>query len=309
MKKNNISERLAFGVAKAKRKASSYRLIRVLGARGAVTIALGAALSIGGVSDALTGVHFLVEKDLDSVQVLKQRSGTEQQKVVAKLGDGFAGNTVFKLSQLLPDRYVTRELSLFDDRWLPEILTAEQNRAQSKERNAFVKEIVRINDAIRREFFSESMPYGELIFEKAAKYDVDPALVAAVIEQESRFRKNAKSPVGARGLMQLMPRTGRWMGAQNLYDPDQNVDAGVKYIKYLQKTFNGDLKRTIAAYNGGEGNVRRYGGIPPFRETQHYVKTVMRNYEKRSNQLKKFEEKQLRGGGSVPEADGTLTLR
>jgi len=110
-------------------------------------------------------------------------------------------------------------------------------------------------------------------------------------------------------LMQLMPRTGRWMGAKNLHDPGQNIDAGVKYIKYLQKRFDGDLKHTIAAYNGGEGNVQRYGGIPPFRETQHYVKKVMRNYEKRSSQLKKFEEKQLRGGGSIPEADGTLALR
>jgi soluble lytic murein transglycosylase-like protein len=86
--------------------------------------------------------------------------------------------------------------------------------------------------------------------------------------------------------MQLMPRTGRWLGASNLYDPEQNVDAGVKYIKYLQKRFNGNLKQTIAAYNAGEGNVKRYGGVPPFQETRSYVKKVMSRYEERSAQLK-----------------------
>ncbi|HZF73487.1 MAG TPA: lytic transglycosylase domain-containing protein, partial [Gemmatimonadaceae bacterium] len=135
----------------------------------------------------------------------------------------------------------------------------------------------------------------------AAKYDVDPALVAAVVEQESRFRSTARSPVGARGLMQLMPRTGRWLGARNLYDPEQNIDAGVKYIRYLQARFDGNVKKTIAAYNAGEGNVRRYGGIPPFRETQTYVKHVMRNYAKRNAQLKQY--------GADRNADGEMTLR
>ena len=114
-----------------------------------------------------------------------------------------------------------------------------------------------------------------------------------MIEQESRFKPRAKSHVGARGLMQLMPRTGRWMGAKNLYDPEQNVDAGVKYIKYLDKRFKGNLKNTIAAYNAGEGNVQRYGGIPPFRETRTYVKKVLKNYDKRTRQLEAFEKKQL----------------
>ena len=302
MKNNNLSDQIALKVVKTRRKFSSYKLIRIFGARGAVTLALGAALSVGGVSDALEGVHFLIEKDLDSVQVLRQKKGTE--KVLATLSDGFAANTVFKLSQVLPDRYVTRQLALFDDQWL-----AGDTRAEQKRRNVFVEEMTRINDAIRREFFSSSMPYGDLIHQKAKKYDVDPALVAAVIEQESRFRKNAQSPVGARGLMQLMPRTGRWMGASNLYDPAENVDAGVRYIKYLQRRFDGDLKRTIAAYNAGEGNVRRYGGIPPFSETQHYVKKVLNNYDKRHKELKEWQEDQQRGGGTIPEPDRSLAVR
>lgn len=282
-------------------------VLRVLGGRGAATLLLGTALSIGGLTEAMENVHFLVQKDLDAVRVVRQSSRGE--KVVAKLDGGFTGNSVFKLSQVMPDTLVTRERTMFDQAWL----ALEQEAAQQpdkraeKKRDVFFEEMHRINDALQREFFATSMPYGELIHEKAQKYDVDPLLVAAVIEQESRFRRKAKSPVGARGLMQLMPRTGRWMGARDLYDPEQNVDAGVKYIKYLNKRFNGNLKLTIAAYNGGEGNVKRYGGVPPFRETRTYVRKVMKNYDKRSRELENFEKEQR--GGSIPEPDGTLTLR
>jgi len=99
------------------------------------------------------------------------------------------------------------------------------------------------------------------------------------------------------------------MGARDLYDPEQNVDAGVKYIKYLQSRFHGDLKNTIAAYNAGEGNVRRYNGIPPFRETQQYVKKVLRNYDKRNKQMQGWEKDQGQGSGLVSEPDGSLTIR
>jgi len=299
MRKNNLSDRVALNVAKARQKAHSKAIFRVLGGRGALTLLVGAVLSIGGLADTVQGVHFLVEKNLDSVQVVKQKA--DARKVVATLNDGFAANTVFKLSQLLPDRLVTRQLALFDEQWQ----IAGPGR---KHRNGFVEEMTRINDAIRREFFKDSMPFGGIIHEKAEKYDVDPSLVAAVIEQESRFRKNAISPVGARGLMQLMPRTGRWMGARDLYDAEQNIDAGVKYIKYLDKRFNGNLKNTIAAYNAGEGNVLRYKGIPPFRETEQYVKKVLGNYDKRQQQLKRFEQEQLRGGATI-DPDIALTVR
>lgn len=298
-KQRPLRERLSIRLACVRRNLQSRPFLRLLGGRAAATLALGAALSIGGVTDAFDNIHYLVEKDLDAVRVVQQRG--EDDKVVASLA-GFTGNTVFKLARALPDRYVTRELTLFDDAWLG------PQKPGHEQRDVFFEEMARINDAIRREFFAASMPYGDLIHEKSEKYDVDPALVAAVIEQESRFRERARSQVGARGLMQLMPRTGRWMGARDLYDPEQNVDAGVKYIKYLQQQFEGNLKKTLAAYNAGEGNVRRYGGVPPFRETQHYVKKVMSSYDKRSRQLKAWEADQ-RHGGSVPEADGVLTLR
>lgn len=286
--------------------AERHRVMRFLGGRGAAALLLGTALSIGGIAETMDNVHFLVQKDLDSVRVLRQRGGDE--KVVARIDGDFAGNAVLKLSRALPARYVSRDLALFDQKWIAtEAWASSSNPAGLQERDVFFEEMSRINDSIRAEFFASEIPYGDLIHEKAAKYKVDPSLVAAVMEQESRFKPRAKSPVGARGLMQLMPRTGRWMGASNLYDPEQNVDAGVKYIAYLNKRFNGDLKTIIAAYNAGEGNVRRYRGVPPFRETRTYVKKVMKNYDKRTRQLENYEKQQL--GGTVPEADGTLALR
>ena len=268
-----------------------------------MTLVLGCALSIGGVTEAFEGVHFLVEKDLDAVRVVRQKG--HRSTVVARLEDGFAANSFFKLSQALPHSLVTRQLSLFTDAWLPvdPLTAAEQART-----DVLHAELARIGNVIRRQFFNDQIPYGDLIHQKAEKYSVDPALVAAVIEQESKFRTGARSQVGAQGLMQLMPRTGRWMGARNLYDPEQNIDAGVRYIKYLQGRFDGNLKNTIAAYNAGEGNVIRYGGVPPFGETQTYVKRVMSNYARRNEQLKKYGQEQ--GGGETGEAaPGLVTLR
>lgn len=315
MKNLNLLDRLRARVARAAQKSSRSRMVRLLGGRGAATVLIGTALSIGGLSESYSDVHFLIDKKLDKVEVVRQQGDVET--VVATLGDGFAGNTVFKLSRMFPDRYVTRQLSLFDERsWIPDLSTLADlsavPKAVQKTGEVFHAEMARINDSIRRgffqtaseaarrEFFVKSIPYGDLIHRKAEKYDVDPALVAAVIEQESRFKSRAQSPVGARGLMQLMPRTGRWMGAKNLYDPEQNVDAGVRYIKYLDTRFKGNLKHILAAYNGGEGNVQRYGGIPPFRETQTYVKSVMKHYDRRSRQLQQYQER-VGGSGRLSE--------
>jgi len=290
-------------VARARKAAERHRIVRFLGGRGAAALLLGTALSVGGLAETMHNVHFLVLKDLDAVRVVRQRG--DQERVVATLDGGFTANTFFKLAQALPERFVSRELALFDQKWLATEKWAEGRSVPHDRHDVFFDEVHRINSAIRAEFFAEEIPYGKLIHEKAEKYKVDPALVAAVIEQESRFLPSAKSPVGARGLMQIMPRTGRWMGASNLYDPEQNIDAGVRYIKYLNQRFHGDLRKTIAAYNAGEGNVMRYRGIPPFRETRSYVKKVLTNYDKRTKQLENYKKQ----GGSVPEADGTLTLR
>ncbi|HEV7484234.1 MAG TPA: lytic transglycosylase domain-containing protein [Thermoanaerobaculia bacterium] len=300
-KKRSLTDSLSMRSAKARRKAQSHRTLHWIGGRAAATLLVGAALSVGGVTEAFQGVHFLVLKDLDTVKVLRQQGS--HSKVVAKLGDNFAGNSVFKLSRTLPNSLVTRRIRLFDDAWIPD--TAPEV-TETPQNDVFHSEMQRINVAIRKQFFANAVPFGDIIHAKAQKYDVDPALVAAVVETESRFRTNARSQVGARGLMQLMPKTGRWLGAGNLYNAEQNVDAGAKYLKYLNRRFDGNLTKTIAAYNAGEGNVRRYNGVPPFRETRSYVKRVMLRYEKRKQELKKFDDQH---GAGLAADDAVLTLR
>ena len=133
-------------------------------------------------------------------------------------------------------------------------------------------------EEVRKDFFHKEVPFGSIIYKEAKKNNIRPELVAAVVEAESRFKPTARSGAGAVGLMQLVPRTGKWMGAKDLTNPAQNVAAGAKYLKYLSERFDGNETKIIAAYNAGEGNVKRFGGVPPFRETRKYVAKV-RNYE------------------------------
>lgn len=131
-----------------------------------------------------------------------------------------------------------------------------------------------ITEKAKEEFFTKEIPFGSIIYREAIKNNLKPELVAAVVKAESRFKPTARSPVGARGLMQLMPKTGRWMGANNLMDPAQNIKAGTKYLKYLNERFDGNETKMLAAYNAGEGNVRRFRGVPPFKETRNYLRKV-----------------------------------
>ena len=136
-----------------------------------------------------------------------------------------------------------------------------------------------IGEKVREDFFRTEVPFGSIIYREAKKNDLRPELVAAVVEAESRFKPTARSGAGAVGLMQLVPRTGRWMGARDLTNPVQNITAGTKYLRYLHERFDGNETKVIAAYNAGEGNVKRFGGVPPFRETRNYVQKV-RSFEK-----------------------------
>lgn len=117
-------------------------------------------------------------------------------------------------------------------------------------------------------------PFADLISTVAAAHNIDARLVHAVIEQESNYHARARSKKGARGLMQLMPATARQYGVRNSYDPKSNLEAGVRHLKDLLTRL--DLPFALAAYNAGEATVRRYGGLPPFPETQSYVRNILR---------------------------------
>lgn len=119
----------------------------------------------------------------------------------------------------------------------------------------------------------------ESFFQEAADtYGVDVQLLKAMAKQESNFQSDATSSSGAQGIMQLMPATAESLGVENAYDPYQNIMGGAKYISKLLSQYNGDVSLALAAYNAGSGNVAKYGGIPPFEETQNYVKKVQQYY-------------------------------
>ena len=120
----------------------------------------------------------------------------------------------------------------------------------------------------------------ELINEYSAKNGLDEDFVKALIKQESAFDVNAKSKAGAMGLMQLMPMTAKGLGVENAYDAEQNIAGGTKYLKSLLSKYDGNKEMALAAYNAGPTAVAKYGGIPPYMETQNYVKNVLNTYEK-----------------------------
>jgi soluble lytic murein transglycosylase-like protein len=124
----------------------------------------------------------------------------------------------------------------------------------------------------------------QLVASNAGAWGVDPALVKAIIANESGFDATATSKTGAQGLMQLEPATAAGLGVSDAYDPQQNVWGGTRYIKGLLDRFHGDMRLAVAAYNAGPGAVEKYGGVPPYAETQAYVDNVLDSYRKYKTQ-------------------------
>jgi soluble lytic murein transglycosylase-like protein len=120
--------------------------------------------------------------------------------------------------------------------------------------------------------------YGKIISDAACRHEVDPELVKAVIRQESGFHASAISKAGAKGLMQLMPDTARSLGVTNVFDPQQNIEAGTTLLRQLLDRYHGQLDLALAAYNAGTGAVDKFQGVPPYPETQAYVRNVMESY-------------------------------
>lgn len=137
--------------------------------------------------------------------------------------------------------------------------------------------------------FDWTSKWTHLVNNAALKYQVPEALLMAVLKVESNFNPNAVSPKGAMGLMQLMPTTGREMGVKNFFDPQENIEAGAKYLGILLKQFH-SVELALAAYNAGPGAVQYYGGIPPYPETRAYVTRIMSLLEQNERKIKKLSQ-------------------
>ena len=138
-----------------------------------------------------------------------------------------------------------------------------------------------------------------IIRQKSVKYDIEPSIIKAVIEAESNWDDKAVSKKGAIGLMQLMPATARDMQISNRYDPEQNIEAGTRYLKMLLERFNGDMELAVAAYNAGPTNVEKSGGIPSFSETKKFVRNVISTYKEKSDESHKRIYKVMNDDGTV----------
>jgi len=163
----------------------------------------------------------------------------------------------------------------------PEVI--EEVKKLVEEGGVFPRRSWRFAEASKPLFKSK---YNDLIVEAARHFDVDAALVSAVIKAESDFNPRIVSDKGARGLMQLMPATAKRFGVTNSFDPAENIYAGTRYLRWLLKTFDDNADLAVAAYNAGEGNVWKYNGVPPFRETMNYINRI-------SGQIRKAIEDEL----------------
>ncbi len=230
------------------------------------TWALGASLALGGV-----GIPMKVGNLLQSVgdpKASRQRGVSEQPRDTEDRQTGTVIARDLRIAGQIAAQVAGGVTGAVHDVAKTVASPALEKAVQAPQMMASASETV------RERFFQREVPFGSIIYNEARRNDISPELVAAVVHTESKFVPTARSHAGAIGLMQLVPKTGRWMGAKDLTNPVQNITAGAKYLRYLTDRFDGDQQKVIAAYNAGEGNVRRFHGIPPFQETRNYVQRV-----------------------------------
>ena len=190
------------------------------------------------------------------------------------------GLTVSAQSKRVFDNFDTSAgVQVIRDEPAPEPDNASNKKGNGSAAFSGVKRISMSTSRSLRGFSTGDPTLDSYILDSAKRYRIDPLLIYAQMHQESGFKKRARSYKGASGLMQLMPATARRFGVTNIYDPKQNIDAGVKYMRWLIDTFDGDVVLALAGYNAGEGAVMKYGWrIPPYRETQEYVRRIASRY-------------------------------
>ncbi|MBV8517872.1 MAG: lytic transglycosylase domain-containing protein [Acidobacteria bacterium] len=253
-----------FDRAQLRREVEAVRPRRFQGFRKKyATWALGASLAFGGL-----GVPTMIMQHNDAAKAttIQQNANAANAKPADSLDQELAGD--LQAAQSIASQVaggVAGGLQAATSSPLKAIAAAPQKLAV-------------MSDSVREDFFKKEVPFGSIIYQEAKKNNLRPELVAAVVQAESKFRPAARSGSGAIGLMQLVPKTGRWMGARDLTNPAQNISAGAKYLRYLHDRFDGNETKVIAAYNAGEGNVLRFNGVPPFHETRDYVSKV-KNFE------------------------------
>ncbi len=172
---------------------------------------------------------------------------------------------------------LTRIERIVDDEIVPAEVVAEVKKIVEEQGGVFPKRSWRYSERSQPLWQSK---YNDIIIAAAQKFDVDAALVSAVIKAESDYNPRTVSNKGARGLMQLMPATAKRFGVTNSMDPEENIHAGTRYLRWLLKTFDGNADLAVAAYNAGEGNVWKYEGVPPFRETVNYINRISKHIRK-----------------------------
>ncbi|HEU4887318.1 MAG TPA: lytic transglycosylase domain-containing protein [Thermoanaerobaculia bacterium] len=179
-------------------------------------------------------------------------------------GGGMMSLPLARIERILDDEIVT-----------PEVV--EEVKKIVEEGGVFPRRSWRFSEHSQPLFQSK---YNEIIVEAARQFDVDAALVSAVIKAESDYNPRIVSHKGARGLMQLMPATAKRFGVTNSFDPRENIHGGTRYLRWLLKKFDGNADLAVAAYNAGEGNVWKYEGVPPFRETVNYINRIAKHIRK-----------------------------